>query len=78
MTLEFVSSKPSVMEVRREKQSFEQQETKHIDLYIPPAKKAGLQEEVILYINDESGRISESLFFKIIVNTWITWKKFQF
>ena len=66
MTLEFVSSKPAIMSVRREKQSFEARETKQIDLYFPPQSKA-TQNEIVLYINDESGRVSESLLFKIIV-----------
>ena len=50
LVLEFVSSKPSVMEVRREKQSFEANETKNVDLYVPPRKQGS--EDVILYIND--------------------------
>ena len=36
VTLEFVSSKPHIMEVRREKQSFEANESKGVELYIPP------------------------------------------
>lgn len=35
VTIEFVSSKSNVMEVRNEKIPFESQETKHINLFIP-------------------------------------------
>jgi hypothetical protein len=52
--------------VRREKQSFEANEKKEIDLYFPPQTKIA-SSEAILYINDESGKISDSLLFKIIV-----------
>lgn len=55
------------MEVRRERQGFESNESKSVELFIPPQSKAGSVEEVILYVNDETGRISESLLFKILV-----------
>lgn len=50
--LEFVSSKPSLMEVRREKQGFDAHQSLPIELFIPPMAKAGVVEEVILYVND--------------------------
>lgn len=65
--LEFVSSKPALMEVRMERQGFEANESKHIELFVPPMIKAGATEEVIIYVNDQSGKISESLLFKITV-----------
>ena len=40
VTLEIVSSRPSLLEVRREKLSFEAQERKSIELYIAPQKRA--------------------------------------
>ncbi len=61
------------MEVRREKQGFEANENKLIELLVPaqPQPKNGISEEseVMIYVNDESGgkRISETLMFKIIV-----------
>ena len=68
MNLEFVSSKPGLMEVRREKQSFEANETRQIDLMIPIQVKSSQEQEVMLYINEEGkGRISETLLFKIFV-----------
>lgn len=66
-TLEFVSSKPALMEVRREKQGFEAHESRHVELLVPAQPRAGAIEEVILYVNDLSGKVSESLLFKIIV-----------
>lgn len=65
--LEFVSSKPALMEVRVERQGFEANENKYIELFVPPMIKAGATEEVIMYVNDQSGKVSESLLFKIIV-----------
>ena len=65
--LEFVSSKPALMEVRMERQGFEANESKYIELFVPPMIKAGATEEVIMYVNDQSGKVSESLLFKIIV-----------
>lgn len=65
--LEFVSSKPALMEMRVERQGFEANESRHIELFVPPMAKGGVTEEVILYINDQSGRVSESLLFKILV-----------
>jgi hypothetical protein len=65
--LEFGSSKPQLMEVRREKQGFDANESKNVDIYIAPQLKA-CQEEVFLYVNDESGRISESILFQVIVS----------
>jgi hypothetical protein len=65
--IEFVSSKPSLMELRHEKQGFDAHEIRHVELFIPPQSKAGTTEEVLLYINDESGRISETLLFKLLV-----------
>ncbi len=35
-------------------------------MYIAPQNKAQ-NEEVIVYINDEAGRVSETMLFKIIV-----------
>ena len=67
VTLEFVSSNSAIMEVREEKLAFETHESKNIELFVPPKSKAGSTEEVILYINDESRRVSESLLFKINV-----------
>lgn len=64
------------MEVRREKVSFEANENKLIDLYVPPQAKVGT-EETILYINDETGRVSESLLFKIVVKEWKSIFKFK-
>lgn len=65
--LEFVSSKPAIMEVRMERQSFEANESKHVELFVPPLIKAGQTEEVIMYVNDQAGKVSESLLFKIVV-----------
>jgi hypothetical protein len=73
MLLEFISSNNGLMEVRREKQGFEANENKLIELLVPaqPQPKNGISEEseVMIYVNDESGgkRISETLMFKIIV-----------
>lgn len=36
VTVEFVSSKPRMLEVRREKVSFEANENKMVELYVPP------------------------------------------
>jgi hypothetical protein len=51
-TLEFVSSKPALMEVRREKQGFESGESRQVELFVPPQIKAGAIEEAFLYVND--------------------------
>ena len=67
VTLEFVSSKPALMEVRRERQFFESRESTTVELFLPPQAKAGAAEEAILYVNDEHGKVSESLLFKILV-----------
>ena len=67
--LQFVSSQPSLLELRREKQGFEANESRPIELLIPPQSKAGTTAEVMIYINsdDEQGKVSETLMFKIIV-----------
>ena len=39
--LTFVSSQPSLLELRREKQGFEANESRLIELFIPPQSKAG-------------------------------------
>jgi hypothetical protein len=71
--LEFVSSKPTLMEVRREKQGFEANVTRQIELMVPaqltPAN--GTEEhEVLLYVNSDQGsQVSETLLFKILVKS---------
>ena len=65
--LEFVSSKPALMEVRRQNQGFEAHESRPVELLIPPQMKGGQVEEVILHINDQMGKVTESLMFKILV-----------
>ena len=69
--IEFVSSKPSLMEVRRERQGFEGNETRQVELMVPAQPEPTTEreeQEVLLYINSESGAaISETLLFKIHV-----------
>jgi len=66
VTVQFGSSKSHLMEVRNERMAFEANETKPVELYLAPQGRAG-KEEVFLYINDETGRIAETLLFKILI-----------
>lgn len=68
VTLEFVSSKPALMEVRRDRQVFQAGETKTVEVFVPPQSKPGAVEEAIMYVNDEHGKVSESLLFKLLVS----------
>jgi hypothetical protein len=34
---------------------------------VPPLNKTGVPEEVIIYVNDENGKVNETLLFKILV-----------
>jgi len=63
---EFVSSRPNLMQVRREKENFQTNETKSVDLVFPAQRQRGV-EEAFLYVNEEGGRVSECFMFKIVV-----------
>jgi hypothetical protein len=67
--LELASSKLTVLELKSEKQGFEAHESRDIDFLVPPQNQnhAGLPEEVLVHINDQTGRVSETLLFKIRV-----------
>ena len=68
--IEFVSSRPGLMEVRRERQGFEANETRQVELMIPaqPEPQGKDEQEVLLYINSEgTSQISETLMFKVFV-----------
>lgn len=65
--LELASSKSANLELKSEKQGFEAHESRDIDFLVPPQNRAGVIEEVLVYINDQSGRVSETLLFKIRV-----------
>ena len=53
--VQFGSSKPLVLEVRNERLAFEANETRAVELYLPPQSRPG-QEEALLYVNDETSK----------------------
>lgn len=62
---EFTSSHPEIMVIRTKQMSFEGKEKKYIKLMFSAQAKTG-EDEVLLYVNDDKGKVSQCDLFKIL------------